>query len=80
MALEYKESKPELARIMSNLSAAELQHVSDIHAIVLEEIDAYRREHGEPPVDMLAIYNYIHEKHVNKVADVRVMLNTYKLG
>lgn len=77
-ALTYKADKPEMARIMYNLSMAELQHMEDLHAIVVTLIDEYRRENGEPPADMLAVYEYMHDRHIKDAADVRGLQSAYR--
>ena len=77
-ALIYKSEKPELARILYNLSMAELQHMEDLHALVVNVIEEYRSEHGEPPADMLAVYEYMHERHVNDAANVRTLQTAYR--
>ena len=78
-ALEYKDSKPELARIMYNLSAQELQHMNDLHALVVEVIDDYRKDKGEPPTQMRAIYDYLHSRHIDEAAEVRTLQSMYNV-
>jgi hypothetical protein len=34
-------------------------------------IDAYKKEKGEPPAPMMAIYNYLHGRHISKAAAVK---------
>ena len=77
-ALTYKAEYPEMSRIMYNLSMAELQHMEDLHAVVVTLIDDYRKDHGEPPADMLAIYEYMHDKHVKEAAKVRALQTAYR--
>lgn len=78
MAIEYREEYPELARIANNLSAQELDHMSSLHAVVVNIIDQYRRTNGDPPADMQAVYDYLHRKHLDKVAEVSVLRSMYK--
>ena len=73
MALEYKESDPDMARVMYNHSLAELQHMNDLHEIVVEKINQYRDEHGEPPAAMQAVYDYLHARHIDEAAEVKAM-------
>ena len=70
----YRESDAELAKTFSMLSNAELTHVDMLHAQVVRLIEDYRRKNGEPPENMKAIYNYLHERHIEKVNDVRYIL------
>lgn len=78
MALEYRDEYPELARIANNLSAQEMDHMNSLHQIVVQLIDQYRRTNGEPPADMLAVYNYLHKKHIDHAAAVNVLRSMYK--
>jgi len=78
MAIEYRDEYPELARIANNLSAQELDHMSALHTIVVQTIDQYRRTNGEPPENMKAIYQYLHNKHIEHAAKVNVLRSMYK--
>ena len=77
-ALKYKEERPELARTYYMLSTQELDHMAALHQQVTEIIAEYRREHGDPPEAMQAVYDYLHEKQMAAVTEVRVMQNMYK--
>lgn len=37
-----------------------------LHSEVVKLIEEYKKAKGEPPVSMLAIYNYIHEEEIEK--------------
>lgn len=78
MALEYRDEYPELSRIANNLSAQELDHMTSLHNIVTQVIDQYRRTNGEPPADMMAVYTYLHGKHIEHAAKVNVLRSMYK--
>ena len=71
----YKENEPELAKTFMMLSQAELNHVDMLHAQVVRLIKEYRDKNGEPPEHMMFIYNYLHERHTNNVADIRLLLS-----
>ena len=47
-------------------------HVDKLHADVTKLISEYRQETGEPPKEMLTLYNYLHEKHMAKAMQIRV--------
>lgn len=70
----YRESDPELAKTFSQLSHAELNHVDMLHAQVTRIIADYRKREGEPPELMLKIYEYLHERSIDKVNEVRFIL------
>ena len=77
MALEYRDDRPEMARIMYNHSLVELQHMSDLHAVVVDVINDYRAKNGEPPAGMKAIYDYLHKQHIEDAAEVKNLQNMY---
>lgn len=77
-ALKYKEERPELAKMFYSLSMDEMEHMNKLHGAVVEIIKEYRKEKGEPPKEMLFLYNYLHEKHIDDAAEVRTMQAMYK--
>jgi hypothetical protein len=78
MALEYRELYPDMARIMYTHSLAESQHADDLHRVVVELIEEHRRKNGEPPAVMMELYDYLHRKHIEDAAEVKVMQQSYK--
>lgn len=77
-AIEYKEEKPELARMFYNLSADDMSHMNMIHEAVVDIIREYREEHGEPPEAMKAVYDYLHEKQIEEASEVKSLQAMYK--
>lgn len=69
------EDDPELARTFKMLANEELNHMNMLHTQVTRIIKAYRDEHGEPPAPMMAIYDYLHRKQIDKVAEVKSLLS-----
>ena len=45
---------------------------------VAELITAYRTEHGDPPKDMMTLYDYLHEKHIGRATQIKVKQGMYK--
>ena len=77
-ALKHKDEDEELADLYYALANEEMDHMNRLHKQVVRIIENYRKEKGEPPAEMLAVYNYLHEKHIDKAAEVKSMLSMYK--
>jgi len=78
MAIEYKEEYPELSRTLYNLSTQEMDHMNRLHNEVTEIIRRYRETNGEPPADMLAVYDYLHKEQIDMAVEVKTMQAMYK--
>ena len=78
LAVEYKEEHPELAHLFYNLSTQEDSHQASLHSEVVKIIDEHRKTHGSPPVAMVAVYDYIHKKHIEALAEARTYQEMYK--
>ena len=72
-ALKHKEDMPELANLFYSLSTEEMGHMQKLHNAVTQIIQEYKKESGEPPAAMLAVYDYIHEKQIEKAGEVKAM-------
>ena len=77
-ALKNKDGKPKLADLFYKLSNDEMTHMSLLHDAVTEIIADYRKEQGEPPAPMMAVYNYLHQKQIDHAAEVRALQAMYK--
>ena len=77
-ALKMKEENEKLADVYYKLSAEEMKHVEMLHEQVIDIIEDYRKEHGEPPTEMMAVYNYLHEKAIDKTAEIKILWSMYK--
>ena len=71
-ALKHKDERPALARVFSELSAAEMEHQRMLHDAVVQVITEYRNTHGEPPANMQAIYEYTHGQQIDKATKVKL--------
>lgn len=77
-ALEHKDEHRELADMLYSISTEELDHINRLHASVTKIIKDYRKEHGEPPVEMMAVYEYVHGKHIDQIKDIKEYQTMYK--
>ena len=78
LSIEYKDEYPELARTLYNLSTQEMEHMNILHKEVTEIIRRYRDTNGEPPADMLAVYEYLHKEQIKKALEVKNLQSMYK--
>lgn len=77
-ALEWREEYPDVAATLHTLSQEELKHITRLHGLVVDLIQRYREKQGEPPVEMTAVYEYLHRKHIDKVAEIKRYQEMYK--
>ena len=78
LAVEHKEDHPALAQLFYNLSTQEDSHQASLHTEVVKIIEEHRRVHGEPPAAMMAVYEYVHKKHIDALAEARTYQDMYK--
>ena len=78
MAMEYKDEYPELSRTLYNISTQEMEHMNLLHGEVTQIIKRYRETQGEPPVDMMAVYDYLHKKQIEQSLEVKTLQTMYK--
>ena len=79
LAMSWKDEQPDAAKVFYELSLEEMGHVDKLHTEVNDLISAYRQETGEPPKDMLTLYNYLHEKHMAEAMRIKVKQGMYNV-
>ena len=78
-ALEYKDEDKLLADTFYTLANERLQHMNLLHEQVARIITTYRKEKGEPPAVMQALYDYVHQEQIDDVKEVKILMEMYKL-
>ena len=78
MAAELKGEHPALAQVLYNISVQEDAHQAALHNEVVKLIEEHRRVHGAPPPAMMAVYEYVHKRHIEKLAEARKYQDVYK--
>lgn len=78
LAIEHKGENNGLSALYLELATQETKHMEMLHDKAVELITAHRREHGEPPAAMLAVWDYEHKKIIHKATEVRTMLEMIK--
>lgn len=78
LALEYKESDPETAQLFYKLSTEEMGHMEALHKSVVSHMEAYKRQKGEPPEGMKALYEFLHRKEIDKAEKIGNLQYLYR--
>ena len=78
-ALARKETNPGRAEVYRKLAEGELTHMEELHDEIVKEIKQWREETGqEPPADMQAKYDLLHEIIMSDANKVRLLIKLYK--
>lgn len=78
MATELKPDHPALAQVLYNISTQEDSHQAALHSEVVKIVEEYRRTKGEPPAAMMAVYDFMHKRHIENLAEARRYQDIYK--
>ena len=79
LAMKWKTEQPGVAELFYNLSVDEMGHMEQLHQEVQNIITEYRQKNGEPPKDMMVLYNYLHEKHIETATQIKVKQGMFKM-
>ena len=78
LAMRWKQDEPKTADLFYELSLEEMGHVEKLHQEVADLIADYRTDHGDPPKEMMTLYDYLHEKHIGQATEIKVKQGMYK--
>lgn len=79
MAISLREEHPVLAKTMYDISTDEMRHIELLHAEVVKLIEEHRKTKGEPPASMMAVYDYLHKKHIAKANEIKVYQSQFRV-
>lgn len=74
LATEYKDSDKALAETYKKLANTELEHVNTLHAQAVRLIKEEQARGTQTPAAMQAVWDWEHEKMIDTVARIKVML------
>lgn len=78
LATQYKHEDEDLADAYATMANQELSHVDALHTQVVRVIKKHRAEGNAPPAGMMEVWNFEHERMVDSVAKVKMLLEMYK--
>ena len=77
-ALKLKEEHPSLAKTFYDISLDEVKHIDMLHGEVKKIIEMHRKEQGEHPAPMMAVYEYLHDKHIEMANRIKAYQMEYR--
>ena len=78
LAMRWKQEEPEAANLFYELSVEEMGHMEKLHKAVADKISEYRNRVGDPPKDMMTLYDYLHEKHIKTATQIKVKQGMFR--
>ena len=78
MACYFKAEYPQLSKTLYEISTEEMRHMEMLHIEVVGLIEKHRKEHGEPPPAMLAVYDYLHKKNIEWANKIKLYQAQYR--
>lgn len=78
LALKYKDERPQLAQTFYSLTVDEMKHIDILHDEVVKIINEHKATGAEVPVEMQAVYDYVHQKQIDRVHGIKLYMDQYK--
>ena len=78
MAAKLKNEHPSLAQVLYTISTQEDAHQAMLHSEIVKLIENHRKTKGEPPKEMMAVYDYLHKRHIEKLQEAKRYQEVYK--
>jgi hypothetical protein len=76
-ALHYKAEHKQLADVYNKVADMHITIYDMLHKQMVDLIDEHRRSGHTPPPEMLAIWDYEHEKLIKEFAEAKTMVDEY---
>ena len=77
-AYQIKDEHPSVATAYYNLSLDQMKHIGAMHEQVSKLIEDYRKTNGDPSERMMGRYEYLHEKHIKKANEIKILQGLFK--
>ncbi len=77
-AMRYKDEDVMLAKMYSDMSADELKHALALHDAAVRLINEYKQKGEVVPPEMKAVYDYLHEKHMDRFNAIKLQQATFR--
>ena len=78
LASKWKEDEPQIAALFAELSTEEMGHVDKLHRAVSEKITEHKARNGDPPREMMVLYDYLHDRHIAEATKIRIRQNMFR--
>lgn len=77
-AMKYKEEDVLLAKMFSDMSTDELKHAMLLHDNAARIITEYKQKGETVPPEMKAVYDYLHNKHIEKFNAIKLQQTMFR--
>ena len=71
---------PGLSNVFYEISTQEMRHVNMLHEEVVKLIKTHREKHGEPPTAMMAVYEWEHNRQIERTQKIKILQNQFRDG
>jgi len=76
-AIRVREEDPTASELYFNHARDEMKHADELHELAVKKIRTYRAEQGEPPAPMQAVYDFLHEAHMERASRIHWYITKY---
>lgn len=77
-ALMYRDENKALADVYNKVADMHINIYEMLHKQMVDLIEQKKRDGSQPPAEMLAIWNYEHEKLIKEFKNAKVLVDEYK--